>query len=67
MLTLSATHAGQPIAVEVRYDKAIWSGLSWAVGEIPCDQLKSNQTLTVRATSSELMPMTLTLELWHID
>jgi hypothetical protein len=37
---LSASQNGKPVPVEINYDKVIWSGLSWAVGEIRQDSLK---------------------------
>jgi hypothetical protein len=52
MLTLSARQGGRTIPVEIRYDKAIWSGLSWAVGEIRASDLR-REPLTIRFTTTE--------------
>jgi hypothetical protein len=62
LLTLSAARGGQPVPVEIRYDKPIWSGLSWAVGEIA-----GGGTLELRATSSEHAPVTLAVEALTVD
>ena len=41
---LSASQDGKPLPVEINYDKVIWSGLSWAVGEIGHAGLKQGST-----------------------
>jgi hypothetical protein len=67
LLTLAASQGGRPVAVDVRYDKAIWSGLSWAVGEIPCERLRPGEPLLLRATSSELVTLVLSMEAWLVE
>ena len=39
--------------VEINYDKVIWSGLSWAVGEIKNSALKPGSPVTIQCSSSE--------------
>jgi hypothetical protein len=34
IFVLNAWQNARPVPVDINYDKAIWSGLSWAVGEI---------------------------------
>ena len=34
VFVLQAWQNGQALPIEINYDKVIWSGLSWAVGEI---------------------------------
>jgi len=50
---LSASQNGQPVPVEINYDKVIWSGLSWAVGEIKSSSLKPGVPVTIRCSSGE--------------
>lgn len=33
LLRITATQEGKDLPVEIRYDRAIWSGMSWAVGK----------------------------------
>lgn len=54
VLVLQATQAGKDIPVEVNYDKLIWSGLSWAAGEIHHSDLRSAEPLTIRCSSTEI-------------
>jgi hypothetical protein len=53
VFVLSASQAGKPVPVEINYDKVIWSGLSWAVGEIKNSALKPGSPVTIQCSSSE--------------
>jgi len=57
VLLLRATQNGQQIPVKIEYDRVIWSGLSWAVGEIPHKALHPGQpvTLSFQSTEKEVM------------
>src|SRR6202158_2835635 len=48
---LSASQEGKSLPVEINYDKVIWSGLSWAVGEIRHSSLKPGVPVTIDAVS----------------
>ncbi len=65
LLRLTATQAGAPVSVAINYDLAIWSGLSWAVGEIDLRPL-SAAPLTIECSTSEAAPVDLTAELFHV-
>ena len=66
LLQLRASQDGQEIPVAIEYDKAIWSGLSWAVGEVACADLHPGSPLTIRASSTESRPVTLTGALYAV-
>jgi hypothetical protein len=59
VLVLQATQGGKNIPIEITYDKMIWSGLSWAVGEIRHSALQAGQPLTIRCSSAEKDPVVL--------
>jgi hypothetical protein len=59
ILVVGASQDGKQIPVEIQYDKMIWSGLSWAVGEIRHRDLESGKPITVRCSSAEKNPVTL--------
>jgi len=59
VLVLKATQAGKNVPIEINYDKMIWSGLSWAVGEIRHSALEAGQPLTIRCSSAEKDPVAL--------
>jgi len=67
MLTLSASQGGKPIPVDIQYDKAIWSGLSWAVGEIPAERLAPGQPVAVRFTTTEPARVDLAGQLFAVE
>lgn len=56
ILVIKATQGGKPLPVEVRYDRAIWSGLSWAAGEIRHGAMEPGQPIEIRLSSAETDP-----------
>ena len=50
---LRAWQSGRPLPIAINYDKAIWSGLSWAVGEIKHSAMTIGEAVTIRCSSSE--------------
>ncbi len=50
---LTASQEGKPVRVEINYDKVIWSGLSWAVGEIRHSALKPGVPVVIECSSAE--------------
>jgi hypothetical protein len=59
VFTIEATQAGRSIPVKVDYDRIVWSGLSWAVGEIEAKDLAPNQPVVIRFHSNEKDPVEL--------
>lgn len=53
ILMLRAWQGAQRVSVDMNYDKAIWSGLSWAAGEIKHSALIPGQPLTIECSSAE--------------
>jgi len=53
VFVLSASQDGKPVPVEINYDKVIWSGLSWAVGEIKHSALKPGVPVVIECSSAE--------------
>jgi hypothetical protein len=66
-LVLQATQAGKNISIEINYDKMIWSGLSWAVGEIRHDALHAGDPITIRCSSTEKNPVALDCKLFAVQ
>jgi hypothetical protein len=59
VFVLTASQGGKPLSVEVNYDKVIWSGLSWAVGEIRQGALKPGVPVAIECSSTEEAPVQL--------
>ncbi|HUN47900.1 MAG TPA: hypothetical protein VMU85_15320 [Stellaceae bacterium] len=56
ILTIKAAQGGKPLPVEVRYDRMIWSGLSWAAGEIRHGAMEPGEPIEIRLSSTETDP-----------
>jgi hypothetical protein len=67
LLEISVSQEGRPVPLKVNYDKAIWSGLSWAVGEIKRRDLKAGVPLEIRCTSREKQSVQLRVELFVVS
>ena len=65
LLTLRAEQDGRQVPIDVQYDKAIWSGLSWAAGEIPAERLKPGLPVTIRCETRERADVNLSGEVYH--
>ncbi|HEX8813571.1 MAG TPA: hypothetical protein VF742_16415, partial [Terracidiphilus sp.] len=59
VFTIEASQNGKALPVRIDYDKIVWSGLSWAVGEIDVTGLAPNQPVLVRFHSTEKDPVVL--------
>lgn len=51
VLKIEVFQGGRPLRVKISYDKIIWSGLSWGVGEV--EGFAQGVPIVVRCTSSE--------------
>ncbi len=67
LLTLSAEQAGRALPIQIEYDKTIWSGLSWAVGEIAAGVFMPDVPIQIRMQSAEAMPMLLTGQIYQVE
>ncbi len=66
LLRIEATCAGRSLPVEANYDKAIWSGLSWAVGEVKDKEMPRSSPVRIRCTSDENHAVDLSVELYGV-
>ena len=57
ILSIKAEQEGRLVPVEIHYDKLIWSGLSWAAGEIKGQNLNAAQPLKLTFNSLEPEPV----------
>jgi hypothetical protein len=67
VFVLTASQDGKPLPVEVNYDKIIWSGLSWAVGEIPHRALRPGGPVTIECSSAEEGPVQLEGHVYQVE
>lgn len=67
VFALSAEQDGRAVPVTINYDKIVWSGMSWAVGEIGTSELEPTKPLTIRFHSSEKDPITLDGQLYLVE
>jgi hypothetical protein len=64
---LEATQNGRQLPIHEDYDKVIWSGLSWAAGEIGAKDLHAGEPLTLTFRSTEKDPVTLKGSLYLVN
>jgi hypothetical protein len=67
VFVLRAWQNGKELPVEINYDKVIWSGLSWAVGEIKSSEIVSGQPITVRCSSADQSEVKLEGKIYEIQ
>jgi hypothetical protein len=67
VFSLSAEQEGHSVPVKINYDKIVWSGMSWAVGELDASSLVPTKPLTIRFHSTEKDPITLEGKLYLVE
>ena len=67
ILVLHATQGGKEIPIDINYDKVIWSGLSWAVGEIHYADVHAGDPLVIRCSSAEKESVALGCQLYVVE
>lgn len=67
VFAFSASQNGRAIPIRIDYDKVIWSGLSWAVGEIDVRDLTPGIPLLLRFHSAEKDSITLKCTAYLVD
>jgi hypothetical protein len=53
VLKITAEQNGQPLSIDIRYDKLVWSGLSWGAGEIRHKDMAAGGPITIRCSSEQ--------------
>jgi hypothetical protein len=66
IIGIRAAHGGRAVPVHVNYDKAIWSGLSWGVGEVRCARQRGRTPLSICCTSSDPRVARLLVEVYRV-
>jgi len=67
ILQIQVFQENHPVPVQIEHDKAIWSGLSWAVGEVTARDLKGGVPIRVRCVSLESRQVELNVELYVVS
>jgi hypothetical protein len=67
LIQLSATQDGKPVAIRIEYGKQIWSGLSWAMGEIDIAGLRAGVPLMLRGCAECADDVTLTGNVYQVQ
>ncbi|MGB0038150.1 MAG: hypothetical protein WCC32_18270 [Terriglobales bacterium] len=67
VFVISASQNGTPLPVEINYDKVIWSGLSWAVGEVRQSALKPGVPVEINCSSAEEAPVQLDGQVFAVE
>ena len=67
LLKIWAEQGGNRVTVEMDYDRYLWSGLSWASGEIRGESLKRGQPITIHCSTVEEGPVSLKGDLYVVE
>jgi len=67
ILQIQVFQENRSVPVEITYDKALWSGLSWGVGEVKTRNLNPDMPITVRCVSLERRPVELQAEVYVVN
>jgi hypothetical protein len=67
VLTLHASQGDKDLPLEINYNRLIWSGLSWAAGEIRHGSFDPHKPITVRCSSAEKEPMILEAKVYVVE
>lgn len=67
ILRIEVRQAGRDVPVQVNYDLAIWSGLSWAVGEIELARISPGTPVRIEVSTTEPPPVQLAAELYLVS
>ncbi|WP_051211042.1 hypothetical protein [Runella zeae] len=60
LLNIQIKQGSKSLPLKVEYDKAIWSGLSWAVAELPKGVFQLEKPIEITFKSAEKIPLKLT-------
>lgn len=63
---INVSQNGKPVPIHIEYDKMIWSGLSWAAGEISEDDLDFAKPLVIECLSNETQNLNLKAEVYSV-
>ena len=66
MLTITAIQGNRKLPTRIEYDKAIWSGLSWAVAEVDAAELDRTTPLTVTCATTDKRPVFLECRAYQV-
>jgi len=67
LLRIEAAQGKQAVSVTIAYDKAIWSGLSWAVGEIELAHLAPAADLAITVSTCDPAAQVLRAHVYHVQ
>jgi hypothetical protein len=64
---IRVTQGNKTIPLTIMYDKMIWSGLSWAAGEIQQNDYDINQPLFIGCSSLEKENLSIKAKLYAVN
>ena len=63
---IQARHQANSLPIEIQYGKTIWSGLSWAAGEVRSAEIPRDGPLVITCSSGEKSEVSLEVELYAV-
>ena len=66
VLKVRAIQKGKELTIDTDYDRVVWSGLSWAVGEIGHGTFSVAEPISIECSSAEKEQMTLEGKVYEV-
>jgi len=67
ILCIGARQGDRDLPIRINYDKAIWSGLSWAVAEIDAADMEAGGQIAISCSTSEIPGVDLDCRVYAVD
>jgi hypothetical protein len=66
VIMIKVTQDGKEVPLHIEYDKMIWSGLSWAAGEVKRSAFDSRKPLSIECITKETIELNLTAQVYAV-
>jgi len=66
VIKINVSQDGSDVLLHIEYDKVIWSGLSWAAGEVKQGSFDPNKPLHIKCTTDEKDELKLTANVYAV-
>ena len=66
VLTIEAAQTAGRVPLQIEYDRIIWSGLSWAAGEVRATDLSPDAPVQITVSSREKPPARITIDAYAV-
>jgi hypothetical protein len=66
VIVIGATQNARPLPIQIEYDRMVWSGMSWGVGEVRAADLTPGVPVDITISSREKSPTRILIEAYAV-